>query len=222
MKGRFRGKKILTNRRPPSSSYGWFRLIIFGTAAIFALWVISRSFPVGNNDKIQLKPPSESSTLEEEQATSISTHEEEEASTDQSSQGEEFSSYGHLKPGQSGVFKVKKEPLKSYSLREKIVGDNLKKVFLDHHKFGTSDVPTKPGPICPDFEYCYKGFEGVGTCVLEDVLDEAQEPTTYPVNCPDRVASCIQEQDLRPHEKWAPQVRGFACSSTSLQRLIIS
>ncbi|GJP83907.1 hypothetical protein CLOP_g14008 [Closterium sp. NIES-67] len=91
----------------------------------------------------------------------------------------------------------------------------LAHVHLDAVRFSEEAKP-KPkgappprasrGPACPDFEFAYERFPGVGSCWEEPLADTSRVPTRYPVNCPSLDESCIQETDFQPHSKWAAQV----------------
>eukprot|EP00271_Cylindrocystis_brebissonii_P013035 TRINITY_DN3258_c0_g2_i1.p1 TRINITY_DN3258_c0_g2~~TRINITY_DN3258_c0_g2_i1.p1 ORF type:complete len:554 (-),score=51.26 TRINITY_DN3258_c0_g2_i1:414-2075(-) len=121
-------------------------------------------------------------------------------------------SYGYFKPGVDGRFLIGQTMLKTDILKTRFHRDSMKRVFLDQERFGKEGVLKGAkagqgckGDRCPVFNYCYDGFPGIGACMKPNIEDQERAPTRFPENCP-LDASCMQELDSLPHEKWISQV----------------
>lgn len=118
----------------------------------------------------------------------------------------------HWKP-YNGSFYIHWKLVRHRELERNIAGSDLKKVYLDHHRFGTEENAGSAhageacrGAVCPDFEYCYTGFRDVGACWQAPIEDSDIVLGKAPQNCPNLTRTCGHTADLQPHERWTSQV----------------
>ncbi|CAI5500150.1 unnamed protein product, partial [Closterium sp. Naga37s-1] len=75
-------------------------------------------------------------------------------------------------------------------------------------KAGLEAPKASSGPACPVFEFGFERFPGIGSCWEAGIADEKRAATRPPVNCKGVDPTCIQKNDLLPHNKWSAQVGG--------------
>ncbi|CAI5461376.1 unnamed protein product [Closterium sp. Yama58-4] len=73
-------------------------------------------------------------------------------------------------------------------------------------KAGLEPPKASRGPACPVFEFGFERFPGIGSCWEAGIADEKRAATRPPVNCKGVDPTCIQKNDLLPHNKWSAQV----------------
>ncbi|CAI5519003.1 unnamed protein product [Closterium sp. Naga37s-1] len=73
-------------------------------------------------------------------------------------------------------------------------------------KAGLEAPKASRGPACPVFEFGFERFPGIGSCWEAGIADEKRAATRPPVNCKGVDPTCIQKNDLLPHNKWSAQV----------------
>lgn len=124
----------------------------------------------------------------------------------------ELSVQRHWKP-YNGSFYIHWKLVRHGELARNIARADLKKVYLDHHRFGTEENAGSAHPgeacrgaVCPDFEYCYTGFQEIGACWQAPIEDSDIVLGRTPQNCPNLTRTCGHTADLQPHERWTSQV----------------